>query len=273
MKNPHKQFPGRMDQAKKSTFKKGYRTLKGGNVKEGYTKLTHVKLFENFDEVPAEKWFVAQGSGEKFKFPAKDMDEAKAYAHKAWNAEVLGEATDEMEFEDTPMDEDGQSNSVRKIEQKYIDLFIDVSKDSSDLSYPIPQAKKIIETFAKAHNASGNNDWYTTEKSYTKNEKEADLIGFFLNQLDNYMEDMDEGNLKPTVFLTQDIQKSVKLIDDEIGIDPGYMFFGEADDVNKFDTLWKSKKYEEALNLLASDDYDLWIKNYNDLVSFIEEQD
>jgi len=103
MKNPHKQFPGRMDTPNKKKFRRGYKTLKQGNVKNGYEKLKHVKLFENFDQEP--KWFVAQDGDEKFKFQAKDMDEAKEYASKTWNAEVLGEVTEDMEFEDTPMDE------------------------------------------------------------------------------------------------------------------------------------------------------------------------
>lgn len=103
MSNPHKQFPGKMDRSTKKEYKKGYKVAKHGNVKEGYGKLKHVKLFENFDQEA--KWFVAQEGEERFKFQANDIDEATEIAATTWNAKVLGEASDDMEFEDTPMDE------------------------------------------------------------------------------------------------------------------------------------------------------------------------
>jgi len=99
----HKQFPGKMDKTNKKEYKKGYKVAKHGNVKEGYGKLKHVKLFENFEN--DSKWFVAQDGEERFKFQAKDMDEATEYAARTWNAEVVGEVDEEMEFEDSPMDE------------------------------------------------------------------------------------------------------------------------------------------------------------------------
>lgn len=37
---------GKLDKKK---FKKGYKTLAKGNVREGYTKLKNIKLFEEFD--------------------------------------------------------------------------------------------------------------------------------------------------------------------------------------------------------------------------------
>lgn len=37
---------GKLDKKK---FKKGYKTLAKGNVKEGYSKLKNIKLFEEFD--------------------------------------------------------------------------------------------------------------------------------------------------------------------------------------------------------------------------------
>jgi hypothetical protein len=42
---------GKLDKKK---FKKGYKTLAKGNVKEGYSKLKNIKLFEEFEAKPAE---------------------------------------------------------------------------------------------------------------------------------------------------------------------------------------------------------------------------
>lgn len=43
MKNPHKQFPGKMDKTNKRTYKLSF--------KMGYGKLKHVKMFESFDAI------------------------------------------------------------------------------------------------------------------------------------------------------------------------------------------------------------------------------
>lgn len=96
------EFPGKMDKVNRKTYKKGYKKAKHGNVKDGYSKLKHVKLFENFDQDG--KWFVAKEGDERFKFQAKDIDEAKELARKTWNAEVIGEADETMEFDAEPME-------------------------------------------------------------------------------------------------------------------------------------------------------------------------
>lgn len=43
---------GKLDKKK---FKKGYKTLTKGNVKEGYSKLKNIKLFEEFEVSKSEK--------------------------------------------------------------------------------------------------------------------------------------------------------------------------------------------------------------------------
>ena len=53
------------------------------------------------------------------------------------------------------------------------------------------------------------------------------------------------------IFKTSDVFKTTKLINSEIGKDPGYFFFYDDNDVNNFDKLWNAKKYSEALNFLA----------------------
>lgn len=205
MKNPHKQFPGKMDKTTKKEYKKGYKIAKHGNVPDGYRKLKHVKLFENFDsqtpemegavvdaigeifptrkmamkayakdsdafyaEIVAQvksdtgmtdedaitdaldnwfisnesgKWFVAQEGEERFKFQAKDMDEAKEYASKTWNAEVVGEVDEEMEFEDTPMDETDESTVN---EGSYTDF---LTSHGNDLRKAVKQIKEIAAVY------------------------------------------------------------------------------------------------------------------------------
>ncbi len=60
------------------------------------------------------------------------------------------------------------------------------------------------------------------------------------------------GNVRyREIFKSSDVLKTVKLINSEIGEDPGYFFFADDDDVENFDNLWNTKKYPEALNFLA----------------------
>lgn len=141
MKNPHKQFPGKMDTANKKEFKRGYKTLKKGNVKEGYSgKLKHVKMFESFDKTEDQPWFQGEDADGKFKFQAKDMDEATEFASKTWNAKVLGEVTEDMEFEDTPMKDEDEVN-----EGSYTDFLTSHGND-------IRSAVKKMQEIAKIYN-------------------------------------------------------------------------------------------------------------------------
>lgn len=56
-----------------------------------------------------------------------------------------------------------------------------------------------------------------------------------------------------TTFKTSDITKTVAFLNAEAGPEPGYLFFGHNEDIEDFDKLWKSRKYQEALNMLATD--------------------
>lgn len=64
------------------------------------------------------------------------------------------------------------------------------------------------------------------------------------------------------IFKSEDINDAVALLNQEIGHVPGYFFFGEQEEINKFDDLWKAQKYTEALNMLAATELDI-----NDLAS------
>ena len=63
----------------------------------------------------------------------------------------------------------------------------------------------------------------------------------------------------------------VSLINQEIGKDPGYVFFGDEEDINRFDDLWNSEKYEEALKMLASAS-NIDASNYDEIMKFIKDQ-
>jgi hypothetical protein len=54
-------------------------------------------------------------------------------------------------------------------------------------------------------------------------------------------------------FKTSDITKTVAFLNSEAGPEPGYLFFGHNEDIEDFDKLWKNRKYQEALNMLATD--------------------
>jgi hypothetical protein len=54
-------------------------------------------------------------------------------------------------------------------------------------------------------------------------------------------------------FKSSDISKTVAFLTAEVGTEPGYIFFGDGEDIEDFDELWKKRKYQEALNMLAND--------------------
>jgi hypothetical protein len=64
------------------------------------------------------------------------------------------------------------------------------------------------------------------------------------------------------------INQTVSLINQEIGSNPGYFFFGDEDDINQFDDLWNDEKYKEALDLLASA-HDIDVSNYDEIMQYI----
>lgn len=63
------EMENRIGKLNKKKFKKGYKTLKQGNVKEGYSKLKNIQLFEDFNVSEAEE-------ATKFKVHVEDMDDS-----------------------------------------------------------------------------------------------------------------------------------------------------------------------------------------------------
>ena len=71
-------------------------------------------------------------------------------------------------------------------------------------------------------------------------------------------------------FMSSDINKTVQLLNDEVGNNPGYLFFAEDDEIKAFDKLWANKKYKEALDMLAAA-HDIDATNFKEVQKFINE--
>ena len=275
MKNPHRQFPGKMDKVNKKTYKKGYKTLAKGNVPEGYKKLKHVKLFENFDSQTPEmegavndaiseifpnremamkayekdsdafyaeilaqvksdtgmtdedsitdgidnwfsanesgKWFVAQEGEERFKFQAKDIDEATEIASKTWNAKVLGEVTEEMEFEDTPMEEADKADHPFVDEDMYEVIWAILNAYDE-----MPDAQSKIEQFFAKYKVNNGQDTDDVVRDALKSDMTVKDARTFATEIGINLDDVDESKVNEgsyTDFLTSHgnaLQKAVK---------------------------------------------------------------
>jgi len=87
-----------------------YNDLGNGIYDEDPATLVHELrslLENNSSDLP---WFQAEDKNGKFKFQATDIDEATEYANTKWSAKVIGEVTEDMEFEDLPMDDESKVN-------------------------------------------------------------------------------------------------------------------------------------------------------------------
>ena len=73
-----------------------------------------------------------------------------------------------------------------------------------------------------------------------------------------------------SAFMAKDVNKTVDFLNDETGGNPGYLFFGEDDDIEKFDKLWKSRRYQVALDMLAQD-REIEAQSLEDIKLFIKE--
>lgn len=64
---------------------------------------------------------------------------------------------------------------------------------------------------------------------------------------------MNADTNEASAFMAKDVVKTVAYLTAEVGPEPGYIFFGDGEDIEDFDKLWKKKKYQEALDMLAND--------------------
>jgi hypothetical protein len=125
--------------------------------------------------------------------------------------------------------------------------------------------------------------WSKTARPFTDNElgfesardrKEA--MSAIQKSFDNGRNDLREFGLNESVvteasaFMAKDVNKTVDFLNDETGGNPGYLFFGEDDDIEQFDKLWKSRRYQVALDMLAQDQ-EIAAQSLEDIKLFIKE--
>lgn len=53
-------------------------------------------------------------------------------------------------------------------------------------------------------------------------------------------------------FPVKEVKPAAKMIEDKIGHNPGYFFFGDDEEIKKFDDLWNSDKKQEALDMMIN---------------------
>lgn len=88
---------------------------------------------------------------------------------------------------------------------------------------------------------------------------------------DDYLHSLIESVVtEASAFMAKDVNKTVDFLNDETGGNPGYLFFGEDDDIEKFDKLWKSRRYQVALDMLAQD-REIEAQSLEDVKLFIKE--
>lgn len=83
----------------------------------------------------------------------------------------------------------------------------------------------------------------------------------------NSLKEIEAKVTAKIIFKPRDLQNAVNLINDEVGLDPGYFFFKDSKDIRQFDSYWKNEKYKKALDFLASFGE---IVNYSDLHNYIQ---
>jgi CHASE3 domain sensor protein len=122
-----------------------------------------------------------------------------------------------------------------------------IAKDSKNFKDFVKQAKKEYPQFTKGDN--------------------KDLEDWLQSIYDSAIE---ESLSEASAFMAKDVNKAVKLLNDETSGNPGYLFFGEDDDIEEFDKLWSKRKYQEALDMLAQD-REIEAQSVEDIKLFIKE--
>ena len=76
-------------------------------------------------------------------------------------------------------------------------------------------------------------------------------IEFTADELTNTVK--ESAVTEASAFMAKDVAKTVAYLTAEVGAEPGYIFFGDGEDIEDFDKLWRKRKYQEALDMLAQD--------------------
>ena len=114
------------------------------------------------------------------------------------------------------------------------------------------------------------------ELGFEKSNDRKEALAAIQKSFDNGQNDLREFELNESVvteasaFMAKDVNKTVDFLNDETGGNPGYLFFGEDDDIKQFDKLWKSRRYQVALDMLAQD-REIEAQSLEDVKLFIKE--
>jgi len=96
-------------------------------------------------------------------------------------------------------------------------------------------------------------------------------LEFSVEDLENGVKSLSESVVnEAATFKTSDIAKTVSYLTAEVGVEPGYIFFGDGEDIEDFDKLWKKRKYQEALDMLAND-REIVAKTFDDVKPWVKE--
>jgi len=106
------------------------------------------------------------------------------------------------------------------------------------------------------------------EKIYRKKGGKKSLAE--IEKLDESKVNEGAGVDEASAFMAKDVIKTVDFLNRETGGKPGYLFFGEDTDIAQFDKLWASRKYQNALDMLAQD-REIEAQSFDDVKIFVKE--
>ena len=96
-------------------------------------------------------------------------------------------------------------------------------------------------------------------------------IEFPIDKLEQDVKSLSESQVnEASAFMAKDVAKTVAFLNAEVGDHPGYIFFGDGEDIEDFDKLWKKRKYQEALDMLAKD-REIEAQTFDDVKPWVKE--
>ena len=148
-----------------------------------------------------------------------------------------------IEFSVDKLEKDVKSLSESQVNEADISL-----KNISDIEHT-----RLIKWIGQNLNSNvdvvKSTDGFTIDASKIPSRDKNDLIKYLKSS--DYLNESYTN--EASAFMAKDVAKTVAYLTAEVGPEPGYIFFGHNEDIEDFDKLWKKKKYQEALDMLAQD--------------------
>jgi|688.fasta_scaffold407146_2 hypothetical protein len=96
-------------------------------------------------------------------------------------------------------------------------------------------------------------------------------IEFPIDTLKQDVKSLSESQVnEASAFMAKDVAKTAAFLNNQAGPEPGYLFFGHNEDIEDFDKLWKKRKYQEALDMLAQD-REIEAQTFDDVKPWVKE--